>query len=111
MEVAASVSATASPPHRVYAPTHRARAASAYVCFIMPAAFAWRLRERIPQLATTAGRAGCVGLFLVGLLVGVMSTSATIAGLGSRPEPINACDPDQVAKQMCAVEPGSGDLL
>ena len=84
--------------------------ASAYVCFIMPAAYAWRLRERIPQLATRAGRAGCIGLFLVGLLVGVLSTSATIAGLGgSRPDPIDACNATQVAQQMCASEPGSGD--
>ena len=67
--------------------------ASAYVCFLMPAATAWRLRDRVPQMRTASGRAACVGLFLVGLLVGVLSTAVTIDSLFDPPDPpFNPCN-------------------
>jgi len=76
--------------------------ASAYVCFIMPAAFAWKLRESVPQMRTPGGRAACIALFLVGLLIGVLSTATTIAGTPApltrkRREPPHA----QAARACC----------
>jgi len=69
--------------------------ASAYVCFIMPAAFAWRLRDRVPIMQTQSGRVGCIILFLVGLLVGILSTVTTIAGFFDAPSAdLDACDAD-----------------
>ena len=56
--------------------------ASAYVCYIIPAATAWRLRERIPMLQQSRlARAMCAALFLFGLFVGLLSTATTIAKL------------------------------
>ena len=55
--------------------------ASAYVCYIIPAATAWRLRERIPMLHRSwLAQAMCAALFFFGLLVGVLSTATTVAG-------------------------------
>ena len=38
--------------------------ASAFVCFIMPAAIAWRLRERMPQMRSVAARCACIAVML-----------------------------------------------
>ena len=66
---------------------------SAYVCYCIPAACAWRLRERVPQTRTKFGRLCVVFLFVFGVVVGVLSTTTTIIGLvqGS-PPPHDACN-------------------
>ena len=56
--------------------------ASAYVCYIIPAAAAWKLRGSIPSVGgSLLGRIGCLSLLCFGLVVGVLSTATTIAGL------------------------------
>ena len=62
---------------------------SAYVCYCIPAAAAWRLRERIPQTRTRLGRLAGRLLFVFGVLVGVLSTSTTVYGIvqGAPPTP------------------------
>ena len=52
---------------------------SAFVCFMLPAAFAWKLD--VPEARGWTGRAGCATLFLSGLLVGGLSTATTIVQL------------------------------
>ena len=69
--------------------------ASAYVCYVIPAAAAWKLRARIPQVGGSyTGRIGCIALFLFGLIVGTLSTGSTIASLFATPPtpPPNACN-------------------
>ena len=41
---------------------------SAFVCYMLPAAFAWKLQ--LPQLRPLWGKAACLGLFFVGLVIG-----------------------------------------
>ena len=56
--------------------------ASAYVCYIIPAAAAWKLRGSIPSVGgSLLGRIGCLSLLCFGLVVGILSTATTIAGL------------------------------
>ena len=61
--------------------------AGAFTCFIIPAAAAWRLRERVPQMRSAAGRLACICLFVTGMLVGVLSTAVTIDSLFDPPLP------------------------
>eukprot|EP00966_Prymnesium_polylepis_P269814 6232942-Prymnesium_polylepis.1 len=65
---------------------------SAYVCFILPAAFCWRLAPTIPEAQGAAGRAACAALFAFGLLIGVLSTSTTIASLFDGNAPYDSCN-------------------
>ena len=51
---------------------------SAFVCFMLPAAFGWKLS--LPQ-ASGAGAVACASLFCAGLVVGISSTYVTVAGL------------------------------
>jgi len=84
--------------------------ASAYVCYMIPAAAAWKLRERIPLVGNTAmGKAKCLALFFYGLLVGVLSTSTTIAGLFEPAANLtSACDSSWAGTHSGGDEPGSG---
>mmetsp|Transcript_586 Transcript_586/g.1992 ORF Transcript_586/g.1992 Transcript_586/m.1992 type:complete len:508 (-) Transcript_586:3611-5134(-) len=79
--------------------------ASAYVCYITPAAAAWTMAGRSPGhpigIAAAAGdaarvrraRAGCAALLLFGLVVGTLSTATTIAEwFQPKPPPRGACD-------------------
>ena len=69
-------------------------AASAYVCYIIPAAAAWKLRERIPRVGgSLAGKAACLALLAFGVLVGTLSTATTIAGFFHPPAALpGACN-------------------
>ena len=49
---------------------------SAFVCYMLPAAFAWKLQ--LPELRTLWGKAACLGLFFVGLVIGALSTTITL---------------------------------
>jgi len=51
---------------------------SAFVCFMLPAAFGWKLG--LPQ-ASGVGSIACASLFLAGLAVGISSTLVTVSGL------------------------------
>jgi len=44
----------------------------------MPAAIAWRLRERMPLTRTLCGRACCMLLVVAGVVVGAVSTVTTV---------------------------------
>jgi len=60
--------------------------ASAFVCFILPAAFAWHYD--LPEVRSRAGKLACASLFLVGCAVSVLSTTVTLAEMAStRPPP------------------------
>ena len=60
--------------------------ASAFVCFILPAAFAWH--SALPEVRSRAGKLACASLFLVGCAVSVLSTTVTLAEMAStRPPP------------------------
>jgi amino acid permease len=78
--------------------------ATAFVCFIMPAAIAWRLRDRIQLTRTKGGRMACLLLMAAGAIVGLVSTITTIIGLFSAPEPPpNACSTNRsLADSMLA---------
>ena len=68
--------------------------ASAYVCYCIPAATAWRLRDQIPEMQSQLGRGACVALFLTGLLVGILSTVVTLVELFGDHDsmPYDACN-------------------
>lgn len=68
--------------------------ASAYVCYIIPACAAWKLRADIPRVGgSLSGKLACLGLIAFGVLVGVLSTATTIAGLfAEAPAPPPACN-------------------
>ena len=53
--------------------------ASAYVCFIMPAAFGLRLH--LPEASGPVGSVACRALLLGGILVGIVATAVTTVGL------------------------------
>eukprot|EP00964_Phaeocystis_antarctica_P122303 scaffold85975_cov62-Phaeocystis_antarctica.AAC.2 len=65
---------------------------SAFICYMLPAAFAWKLQ--LPQLRTIWGKAACLGLFFVGLIIGALSTTITILNIssGSGGDAGNACN-------------------
>jgi len=54
---------------------------SAFVCYLIPSAVAWRLGDRVPQMRTPLGRCAVFGLGAFGLIVGVLSTTTTIISL------------------------------
>jgi hypothetical protein len=73
--------------------------ASAYVCYIIPAAAAWTIAGRSDPdgigggRGAPLGRAGCAALFSFGLVVGALSTATTIAEwFQPRPPVRGACD-------------------
>ena len=79
--------------------------ASAYVCYIIPAAAAWRLDRRLPQNRSALGRVGCAALFLFGALVGLLSTGTTIAGFFTpSPPAIDACNATALAAALAAAD-------
>jgi len=51
--------------------------ASAFVCFILPAAFAWHYN--LPEVRSIGGKASCASLFLVGITISILSTAVTIS--------------------------------
>lgn len=51
--------------------------ASAFVCFILPAAFAWHYN--LPEVRSRSGKLACAALFIVGIVVSVLSTSVTVS--------------------------------
>jgi len=53
--------------------------ASALVCFVLPAAFAWRLP--VPQVQSFAGRLASASLFTAGVAISIIATYVTIAQL------------------------------
>ena len=66
---------------------------AAFVCYIIPSAVGYRLGERMPLNRTRRGRIAVVGLGVFGLLVGVLSTGTTIAGLFQKgPPAFDACN-------------------
>ena len=75
--------------------------ATAYVCFIMPGAVGWRLRDRVPMCRTRYGRWVCIGLMAAGTFVGALSTITTIIGMSSGGSP--SCDPcaDSSSSESC----------
>jgi amino acid permease len=52
---------------------------SAFVCFVLPAAFGLRLR--LPEASGPLGRAGCWALLVGGALLGAVATAVTISGI------------------------------
>ncbi len=72
--------------------------ASAFVCYIIPSLVGYKLNVRLPQNRTRAGRVAVVGLGVFGLLIGVLSTSTTIAGLFQpQPPTFDPCNATAVA--------------
>jgi len=64
---------------------------SAFVCYMLPAAFAWKLQ--VSELQSSAvWRAGCILLFFGGLGIGGLATTFTVIGLFS---------PDANATALC----------
>ena len=53
--------------------------ASAFVCLVLPAALA--LRQDVAEVRSTAGKVACLTLGGTGVVVSVLSTASTIAGL------------------------------
>ncbi len=67
---------------------------SAFVCYIIPSAVAWRLADRVPQNRTLVGRLAVVGLGAFGTIVGVLSTTTTIIDLFKHDNSTyDSCDP------------------
>ena len=65
--------------------------ASAYVCYIIPAAAAWKLRAQIPLVSgSTFGSMACAGMVVFGVLFGVLTTGATIAGMLAKQDKLPA---------------------
>ena len=52
---------------------------SAFVCYMLPAAFAWKLD--VPEVRGLWGKAACLALFFTGLIIGALSTAVTLMDL------------------------------
>ncbi len=67
--------------------------ASAFVCFIMPAAFAIKLGPAVPTMRTSLGRLAVWSLAVGGVLVGVLSTAVTVGSLfEGAPPKVDPCN-------------------
>lgn len=70
--------------------------ANVYLCFVMPALIAWRLRHRTVLLRSRCGRASCLLLAGAGAAFGILSTAATVLDLlDGVPDSGGACDVNQ----------------
>ena len=72
---------------------------SAFVCFVLPAAFALKLR--VPEVRGPMGCIGAWALLLGGTVLGAIATVSTLTTLGSNPpssEPMG----DESAEQLMA---------
>ena len=72
---------------------------SAFVCFVLPAAFALKLR--VPEVRGPIGCIGAWALLLGGTVLGAIATVSTLTTLGSNPpssEPMG----DESAEQLMA---------